>query len=106
MRIINFFTFASFTQEIILDNETFKFLITWNSRGQYFSLSITDVTGNALVSGMKLLLNAEPFHLHPGRDLPAGELLVIDTTESNAPINQNDFTNGRLQLIYIEETEL
>lgn len=106
MNEIPFFTFASFIQELTLDGIVYKFLISWNSRGKYFTMTIKDFEDVTLVGGIKLLLNAEPFHVHPDRGLPPGQLWVIDTTEKNIVIGRDDFTNGRLKLIYVEESEV
>jgi len=109
MIVLPFKSFASFTEEIQLDNVPYRFTFNWNYRGQYYSLVIRNVENTLLIAGIKLLLGKEHFELHPDRGLPPGQLFVVDTSDSKtqyAPIGRNDLTNGRLILIYISEDEL
>lgn len=102
MKEITFFDTPSFKQTITLDNKDFILLIYWNSRGEHYTLSVYDINENLLVAGIRLVLNIELFGNYPDRGLPQGNLFVSNLTSEIRPINQDDFTNGRLKLIYIE----
>lgn len=102
MKEITFFNLVAFTQTINLNNKNFIFKILWNSRGKYYTLSIYDIDETLLIAGIKLVLNIDLFNLSPDRGLPKGGLFVSDLTSQIRPIAKDDFTNGRLKLIFIE----
>jgi hypothetical protein len=100
--IIPFSGESSFIEEITLENTPYDFAFNWNSRGEFWELSIYDRDLNPLVLGIKLVLNEEFFVKFPDRGLPPGSLFIFDGTGSNEPISFEDFTNGRCYLIYVE----
>jgi len=98
--IIPFSGEPSFSEEVILDNTPFLFEFNWNSRGSFWCLDIYDRNSNPLTLGIKLLKNVILNSIHPDRGLPSGLLIVFDGTGSTDPVGFEDFTNGRLDLLY------
>lgn len=104
MVTIPFSSFTAFTEEIILDNTPYRFLFNWNTRGEYWTLSIADRDETPLVSGIKLVMDFELLGTFPGHGLPPGELYVIDPSGELAKAGRNDFED-KVSLIYVEEDE-
>ena len=100
--IIPFSGEASFTEEITLENTPYILVFNWNSRGSFWEMSFYDRSQNPLALGIKLVLNDELIGKFPEAGLPPGKMYVIDGTESEFDIAFDDFTNGRLSLIYVE----
>lgn len=106
MRIIPVKKFSSFTQEVTLDDVPYRLKLSWNTRGEYWSL-IFRTREEEDILAIKLVLNYELISDYPDYGLPKGQLYVVDTTESNEPIGRNDFTNDRnLLLVYVPEEEV
>lgn len=101
---IPFTQFPAFSEEIILDNIPYRFSFSWNTRGEFWSMIIQDRSEVVLIAGVKLILNFPLLFMHPGKNLPPGELWVIDTTESLERIGRTDFENN-VSLIYLTEEE-
>jgi hypothetical protein len=101
--IIPFFETPSFQEEVTLDGIVYSLIISWNSLGAFWVLSIFDRDLNPIILGIKLVLNYELFKMHPKLNSPKGELYVIDIKEGSGTISFEDLTsNGRCQLVYVE----
>ena len=94
----------AYTQDVTLEGVAYKIRIKWNNRGQYYTMDFLTKEGAALVSGMKLALNAALLRVHPGRGLPPGEIVVIDSGGDNTVVGQDDI-EGRVEVIYMTEAE-
>jgi hypothetical protein len=76
---------------------------SWNTRGSFWSMSLSDANGNALVSGVRLVTMFPLLDQHPGLDMPPGSLFVYDPNPATRTMEpgRSDFTGGRnLSLIY------
>ena len=105
--IIPFTTYPSYSKDITLDNVKYRFLFQWNTRAEFWSLSILSTDNTPIVSGIKLVINYDLFQRYRHLALPTGYLFVLDSSENEAKIAYDDFTNERgLQLIYFSEDEL
>lgn len=93
-------------ESVVLDGLSYRFEFFWNSRGEYWSLSIRDEDENELISGVKLVSNYELIASYPDRGLPKGELYVVDNYQSGVKPDRTGFTDGRYMLVYVEESEL
>lgn len=93
-----------YVQEVTLEDVPYRFVITWNTRGQYYTLDIETAEGTLLVAGLKLALNTTLLRRHPGRDLPPGELSVIDPSGAFDSIAFGD-VETRIALVYTTEDE-
>ena len=102
---INFQDFPSFQQEVIIDESSYVLNFNWNSRGEFWELSFLNALREPLVMGIKLVLNYELIRQFQGYGLPDGALYAIDASGNNSKIEQNDFINDRVSLIYITDEE-
>ena len=105
MVTIPFAEFPAFTQEIILDNVPYRFSFNWNTRGEFFTMSIADRDEVKLLSGIKLVMDFELIRRYPGRGQPPGELYVIDPSGQLERVGRNDFQD-KVSLVYVEENEV
>lgn len=106
-KILPFKDFASFTEEITLESIPYIFIFNWNSRGEFWEMSIQDRENNFFIAGVKLVVNFEIISDYPDKGLPPGQLWVIDESGSNTPIQYEDFYGDRpLKLVYLTESEI
>ena len=107
MITIPFEALDAFSEDIDIDNITYRFSFIYNNRGDYWSMTISDLTDNIIISGIKLILGydlLEPYHYLA---IPIGKLFIVDETMSFDRISKDDFVNDRnLQMIYATEDEL
>ena len=102
---INFQDFPSFQQEVILEDSNYVLNFNWNSRGGFWDLSFLDAFRNPLVMGIKIVLNYELIRKFQGYGLPEGALYAVDPSGDTSRIEQDDFINGRVNLIYVTDEE-
>lgn len=97
--------FANFSEEVTLDGVSYRLEFKYNSRSGQWTLSILDIDGVALVSGIPLVLNFNLFEQYPDRGLPPGEFYVVDTTDKEVAVDRDNM-GVILNLIYIPEAEV
>jgi hypothetical protein len=86
---------------ITLDGGLYEVRLTWNILG-YWTISISDINKNAILSGMKIVLEVDLFKDHPDIGLPLGSLYAVDFSEREDDIGRYDFINDRdVQLLYV-----
>lgn len=105
---IPMFDVASLTQQVVLDGFPFNLKIVWNTRGEFWTLSIFDTGNTPIVVGIKMVLG---FALLTGykhiSTLPPGNIYVSDPTINAARPGRDDFTGDRqLELLYVTEAEI
>ena len=105
MDIIPVFEYPSYSESVVLENKPYRFSFVWNSRGEYWSLTISDKQGEVLLDGLKLVLGFELISEYADEDLPPGALLVLDTTDSLTGIGRDDL-GVRATLIYASSKEV
>lgn len=104
MIVIPFATFASFTEEVVIDNIPYKLVFNWNHRGQFWTAIWSDTEGNIVYAGMKLVMSHELIIRFPDRGLPSGAVTITDPTRTITRIGRDDM--GKLAfLIYATEEE-
>lgn len=86
--------------EVELDDEVFFLHFSWNSTGEFWTLSIENAYNDELVSCLRMLPNRPLLPFVRTADLPLGELVVVreDNLES---VGREDFANGKASLIYV-----
>lgn len=98
--------FAHYEMEVTLDGTPYIIIRKWNSRGGFWIMNWLDRNRNVLVNGLKIVVNYELIKWYPDRGLPPGLLIAVDDKATTGRIQRNDFTNGRLSLVYYEESEI
>lgn len=103
--IIPFPDISNFSEEVTLDGTPYRFLLIWNGRKEYWTLSVLTRELEKLVSSIKLVLGYNLFDQYPGHSLPSGELYCVDMTEEQGKINRENMLE-EVKLVYIPEDEL
>lgn len=86
--------------EVELDDEVFFLHFSWNSTGEFWTLSIENAYNDELVSCLRMLPNRPLLPFVRTADLPLGELVVV--REDNLEIvGRDDFANGKASLVYV-----
>ncbi len=105
MIIIPFSDLASFNEEITLDNIPYNIRFDYNIRFEHWSFSISTRDLIPIVSGIKLVINYSLLDQYSGRDLPLGQLFVIDTTDEIEKVSRTNIIEP-LSIVYIPEDEV
>jgi len=100
LEIIPVSEFPDFTESLILNGVSYNIGFTWNTRFEFWTMSIQDANGVELINGVKVVLNYELIASFPSRGLPDGEIWAIDLAGSNKPIGRDDLSNGRINIIF------
>jgi hypothetical protein len=104
---ISFIQYPAYTKELLLEEKSYLFTFVWNTRGEFWTVSIYDTSRNPIIEGIKLVLNYNLFKDYKHLNIPEGNLYVIDVTNNVSKIKYEDFTNERqLALIYEEVADL
>lgn len=104
---IPFNTYPSFSQEVVLDENNYILEFNWNTRGEFWELSILAPDSAVILGGIKLVIGYDLFRQYKHLNIPKGVLIVVDTSENYEKIQYSDFSNDRkLQLIYVGVDEL
>lgn len=105
MLTIPFKVFPAMSEEIILDDKSYRFRFSWNTRASFWSMEIFNSELETIVSGIKVVLNYELITRNPDRGLPPGEIFAIDPSDTLSEITLNNL-GTEIKLIYVEESEL
>lgn len=104
---IPFTEYPAHTKELVLDEKSYVFTFVWNTRGEFWTLSIADTDKTTILDGIKLVLNYNLLQDFHHLAVPEGNLYVIDLSNNVSKIQYSDFTNERkLMLIYEELSDL
>jgi len=94
-----------FEQVLTLDGLPYVFRYRWAERAAAWSLDVFDGADTALVAGVPLLIGADLLRQHNDPRLPAGSLVVVDTSSSGAEAGMLEL-GGRVQLYYAEAADV
>jgi hypothetical protein len=87
-----------------LEGSVYTFEIYWNERAEAWFLSVSDASGNAIVSGRKVVLGAPLLGRAVLSSGPPGRLIAVDMSKEDREPGLNDL-GDRVQLVYFESTE-
>ena len=91
--------------QIELDGTTFGLEMAWNFRGEYWSMSIFDADGVALLYGVRLVVDFLLASRFRDSRLPAGNFQAMDTSGEQRDPGFNDL-GSRVLLLYFAAGEL
>ena len=103
--VIPFAGFASFTEEVTLDNVPYRITFNWNERGQFWTCTIADRDDVILYAGIKIVLDYEMIQDFPDRGLPVGGLSVTDPAGIKIVASRDDLGN-EIFIMYSTEEEI
>jgi len=94
----------AYTFFAVLDGVTYGFDVLWNDRSATFFMDITDVQGNEIVAGAKVVLGTTLFGRSPAVAMPPGQFILVDTSGADLDAGLNDLGN-RVQVVYYSASE-
>jgi hypothetical protein len=92
-----------FEQETQLDGVTYLLTFRWNDRQEMWFLTVSDIDGDAIVSGLAMVQNWSLLRLVTDERRPPGRLVVFNTENRDPTLT--DFGRSAA-LIYLEEADL
>lgn len=105
MLLIPTFRYPFFAEEVVLENVPYRFTFKHNARNDFWTMDIADKDDIPIVHSIKLVIDTFLLQNYPGRGLPPGELVCIDTTKQNEYIGYAQMDSS-IQLYYLSEAEL
>lgn len=96
--IIPFSDTASFSQQIVLDDEIFNMAINYNSSFDFWTMDLLDANNNEIFTNAKLTTGVSIGKRLGKSNLPKGDFIVVfDSGDTPA---RNDF-NQNASLVYV-----
>lgn len=92
---------AQFKFNSELSGTNFIFLIEWNTRFERWFMSIFDTEENPLLMGIPMHVNTDLIGRFPRENLPAGTIILFDTSETEEECAYDDL-GDRCILLYRE----
>ena len=99
------FSDPSHSETVVVDGAKLQLGFDWNTRGEYWSMSISVANIVALAS-VKLCLGAPLIQNYRIPSLPSGEFVVFDPSFEKSGIDKDDFADGVVYLVYLTEDEV
>ena len=96
--IVPFQNIASFSQQIVLDNEIFNMTINYNSSFDYWTMDLLDVNNNEIFTNAKLTTGVSIGKRLGKENQPKGDFVVV--FDSGDTPKRNDF-NQNASLVYV-----
>jgi hypothetical protein len=97
----------NFSVDVVLDQVQYTLSFVWNSRAEFWSMSLSLVDGTILVSGIRLVCFfplLKGYQYNP--NVPQGLMVVIDQNKATGTQEPGryDFVRDRnLELCYVEQ---
>lgn len=95
--------FQSFQVE--LDGVLYGFEFRWNHRAEAWAMSLLDVNGDALLTGIRLCFGSPVLPVSRALGTPPGELLLVEST-AGAGDPRLDTLGAQVQLLYADASEM
>jgi hypothetical protein len=89
-----------------LDGVFYRFRLAWNTRGEYWTISMRDDTGASLIDGLRITLGVNMLRQFRGSMYPPGRLVAVDTSGSSTDPGRHDLYNRRVQIVYLTAAEV
>lgn len=102
MDIITFNDDNDVVSSISLDGTLYKFRMTWNPDGYFWTFHLWDRHDNVLLANVKVVPNFPLLFNKHCFNIPSGEFLVIT---KQTVIDRDAFADGRATLVYLTEEE-
>lgn len=85
---------------ITLTNVVYSMSLRYNGRMDRWILSIADIAGKPIISGIPLLINKDLLEQYPSLNVLAGKLIAIDVSQKFIQPTQFSFGNNNF-LVYV-----
>lgn len=95
-----------FGLSVELEGRTFRLDFRWNSRTEQWVIDVFDGGGQAIVQGVRGVINVPLLAKYGARDdLPAGVLMLIDSSGNDEDAGLADL-GSRVELYYLPAAEV
>lgn len=97
---------SAYTVRVPLDETMFRLTFRWNERALCWFMDVHADSGEAVVTGLRVVVGLTLLRQHRYRqNAPKGNLVAFDTTNRAIDPGLNDF-GTRVVLLYIDAEEL
>lgn len=89
--------------QVVLDRQTFRLRLTWNSRQAVWTLDVMQSDDVLIAAGGKITPNWNPFRNIVRDGMPPGRFIAIDREGGDAMPTQLEFGLGKRVGLFYEE---
>jgi hypothetical protein len=97
--------YPDYREEVTIEGLLYAFHFMWNIRGQFWTVSIADRDGTALVDGVKVMIGTDTFGRYRRVVLPSGQVIAFRDSGTYEEIAEGEIGNT-VNLFYITEADL
>ncbi|MCP4570118.1 MAG: hypothetical protein GY841_21260 [FCB group bacterium] len=100
---------GAFTQSVSLDNVTFILDFQWSDRAGFWYMDLLDANEDLIKAGIKIVVNQQLIWRISDARRPAGEIVAIDTRETDVIPAQDPGLGDlgtNIELIYMDSDEI
>lgn len=90
--------------DVQIEAQSFTFEFRWNSRAEFWACDIYDSTGEAIVTGRRVVIGPSMFWRFKSESLPTGHFVVADTASTDTDPTLDDF-GTRVVIYYLTAEE-
>ena len=95
----------SYTQRTAIDGATYTWSFDWNARDSHWYLSLADASGDPMLSGFKMVVDADLlWSIRYDERIPQGLLAAMDMTLQGVDAGRDDL-GARVQMRYYTTDE-
>ena len=92
---------ACYDLEVDLGGTVYLIEIRWNTRGEYWTLDFSTITGEVIATGIKIVSDWDLLGHLSSRHLPVGKLVTVDTSGTGANPGREEL-GVRVLLMYYD----
>ena len=99
--VIPFNQFPFWSEDILIGGFVYRFQFTYNSRFDYWALSIMNTKNEHRTDGIKIVLGQDLTYNYKYRNVPAGSIIPTRVRGSNTDrITKQELIDGDVVLVY------
>jgi len=102
---VPFQDFPAFSETTALDGQVYRLTFRWNTRGQYWTLKVSQADGTPILSGIKLVPDYELISAYVDMGPPPGLLFVVNPSGQLYTVTRDNLPSGEIALVYMTEAE-
>lgn len=91
---------SHFSYSLDLEGSTYQFAFAWNYRESQWYLTISDVSGNIIKAGIKLVVGLAMLKTLRNYAVPPGDLYIVNISSTANLTLTKDNLGDQLQLLY------
>lgn len=97
--------YPRYTFQTTLDNIVYNFEVRWNTLNEFWTFDMLDIGNSPILNGVKIVLGYPLIRRFFKTELPGGDIVAVDTTQSLQRVGRQDLGNN-VKMVYFTKDEL